>query len=281
MDHTESGPWHDPELHFLDVLEQEVRRKAERSAIRHEERQHLAFSGAHGSGALPSHRRDTLEAVAAHRSLTPSPPMPVPSRTAHRRQALRGPVRIARRSLTLMALLCLVGASAYGASEVFSKSTPNPLGGKLGAFAPVASGRSGPDRWKLRLYMRGGELCRVLNVAEAESSDCGPVPSAHAVEATSQQSPSRRYVFGITGAKVLRVRVRVGHARRTLPTHAPAARLAGSDGLPAHIRYYLAALPRPEGGADPQALVEGLSGAGAPLGKPVASCLETGEPGRC
>jgi hypothetical protein len=269
-------PWHDPELPFLDVLEHAVRRKAERATIHHEQRGHLSFSSERRpdlseSPEVPRRRRSS--------ALTPSAAIPTAFTTARRHDAMRRSVRVARRSLTLMALLCLIGASAYGASEVFSSSAPNPLGGKRGAFVLVASGRSGSDRWKMRLYMRGSELCRVLSVAETEASDCASAPSVKQVEVTSAESPSRRYLFGVTGNEVGRVRIRLGHETRVLSTQAPDH--GRSAGLPSQVRYFLAAVGRPAGDGDPQAMVEGLNTAGQPLGKPVASCLETGEPGRC
>lgn len=259
----EAEPWHDPELPFLDVLGQEVRRRAERAALIHQQRHHHSFSG-------PSRLDGPRRASAA-----------TTSRSARRRDALHGPLRIARRSLTLMMLLCLIGASAYGASEVFSKATTSPLGGKPGAFAVVAAGGSGSEAWQLRLYARGNELCRTLEVSETEASDCATAPSPSGVEATSAESPSWRYLFGITGAKVMGVRVRVAGVSLAAPTRAPALSLVRADGLPSHMRYYVVALSRPDSSVDPRAEVEGLGPTGHPLGAPVPSCLETGESGRC
>jgi hypothetical protein len=273
-------PWHDPELPFLDVLEQAVRRKAERATIRHEQRGHLSFSaGERRSGVSMPEAHAVPQGWRSPGPTGPSTAVPAASTTARRHDAMRRSGRVARRSLTLMALLCLIGASAYGASEVFSSSAPSPLGGKRGAFVLVASGKSGADRWKMRLYTRGSELCRVLSVAETEASDCASAPSAKQVEVTSAESPSHRYLFGVTGSGVGRVRIRLGHKTRVLSTRAPAHER--STGLPAQVRYFLAVVARPAGGANPQAMVEGLSTADRPLGKPVASCLETGEPGRC
>lgn len=276
---TELEPWHDPELRFLDALEQEVKRRAERAAIRHEQRERLSFSGlpaASSRGSDGGRSAPTSAPFAAKGR----PSRAVPQVMRHHK-SLHGPIRVARRSLTLMALLCLIGASAYGASEVFSQSAPSPLGAKRGAFAPVAQGTAGSEAWKLQLYMRGAELCRVLSVAEAETSDCAPPPFQRQVQATSAQSPSRSYVFGITGASVMSVSVRIGDAQRVLRTEAPDRRMRRLAGLPPHIRFYLATTPRPRRGEGLHAIVQGVGAAGAHLGKPIASCLETGEPGRC
>lgn len=268
--------WHDPELPFLDVLEGEVRRRAERAALAHQQRRHLPSSDLPRSGASIQRRR------AAHRESRGGAGVDTaPSRAARRRDAVRGPLRIARRSLTLMTLLCLIGASAFGASKVFSKSTPNPLGGRPGAFALVARGASGSEAWQLRLYERSDELCRSLSVSETETSDCAAMPSPAAVEVTSAESPGRRYLFGVVGTQVRRVRVHFAGANLTVRTHAPAASLLRAHLLPAHVRYYVVAFSRPTSGTAPRAEVEGLGTHGRPLGTPVPSCLETGESGRC
>lgn len=268
-------PWHDAELPFLDVLGQEVRRQAERAALIHQQRHHLSYS----DSARPVGSISDRHAAQTRGSKEPALAAPA-ARILRRRDSLHGWARIARRSLTLMTLLCLIGASAYGASEVFStRETSNPLGGKPGAFALVASARSGPETWKLTLYMRSNELCRELNVSETEASYCAAPPSPFAVEATSAQSSSERYLFGVTGARVMRVRVSFKGRSLTSPTLAPDPRLIHEDDLPAHTRYFLVALARPAEERDSHTQVIGLDAAGRPLGMPIATCPETGESG--
>lgn len=270
-------PWHDAELPFLDVLERDLRRRAQRAEIRHQQRQHLSptveqlsRSRSAPDPALGESRRGAhLDRAAA------------PSRARLRSTMPHAPIRIARRSLMLLALLSLIGASAYGASRVFSSGTPNPLAPKQGAYAAVASGRSGSDTWKLGLYTRGNELCRALVVGEVEASQCAGPPSPSGIEVTSAESPTRRYAFGVTGAGVMRVHLRLGARSRTVATDLPSQSQSGQAGLPSGVRFYLIALPRPAGGADPQALVQGIGARGSLLGQPAPSCLETGEPGRC
>lgn len=276
-DALEPKRWHDPELPFLDVLEQDIRRKAERAALHHEQRQQLSFVGqrplassAPGEERAPAHGRLSKQISAAF-----------PAQTRRGGELPRTSMRIARRSLVLVALLCLIGASAYGASEVFSGGATDPLDAKRGAFAVVASGHLGSDSWALRLYMRGGELCRVLSVAETEASQCAGTPGPDILEATSLQSPSRLYVFGVTGSAVARVRIRVAGQRRTVATRSSSARQERIADLPARVRYYLFSLPRASAPTSPAALVEGVGTDGHTLGKPVPSCPETGEPGRC
>jgi hypothetical protein len=266
-------PWHDPELPFLDVLEQDLRRKAERAEIRHQQRQHFS-----STWQRPSH---STAAGGAHLSDRAGTSQGSPSKPRLRGDLPRTSIRIARRSLILLALLSLIGASAYGASKVFSGSTPNPLAPRQGAYAAVASGRSGADTWKLGLYTRGNELCRVLAVGEVEASQCAEPPSATGIEATSAESPARRYAFGVTGAGVLQVHVRLGNQSATVATHLPGQRQRRTAGLPAGMRFYVVALPRPADDGSPEALVQGIGAHGKALARPVPSCLETGEPGHC
>ncbi len=273
--------WHDPELPFLETLEEEVRRRAQRAHMSHERRQRLNFAGTQvrsGSIARPHATLSGRESLphlarAAVDSADPS--------STRQRGSLRMPMRMVRRSLTLMALMCLIGASAYGASMVFSSRAPNPLAAGRGAFALVASGGSGAGTWRLRLYMRGDELCRVLTVAETETSDCAAMPSAREIAVTSAQSPSSRYVFGVAGSKVMRVRVRLGHTAQTLTTRTPASGSSRLAGLPLGLRFYLGSFARSSRESGQVARVVGLSASGHPLGQPTPSCLETGEPGQC
>lgn len=276
-DTQEPKRWHDSELPFLDVLEQDIRRTAERAAIRHEQRHHLSFVGQRPAASpAPGGQRALARGhLSEQTSAAPAAP---PRRGG---ELPRTSMRIARRSLTLVALLCLIGASAYGASEVFSNGATDPLAATRGAFALVASGHPGSDSWTLRLYMRGGELCRVLSVAETEASQCAGTPAPDSLEATSLQSPSRRYVFGVAGSAVARVHIRVAGRRQTIATSSPSAHQERVADLPTHVRYYLFSLPRASAPTSPAALVEGVGRDGHALGKPVPSCPETGEPGRC
>lgn len=268
-------PWHDPELPFLEVLEQEVRRRAERATVHHQQRQRLSFVAVD-----PPRASIPQPCATGMRERTNAPAPSRHRRVAVRRGALHGPARMARRSLTLMALLCLVGATAYGAREVFS-GAPNPLDTRTGALTVVAAGTSDSDEWRLRLYMRGDELCRVLSVAETQASDCAPAPAAKSIQATTTQSPFHRYVFGVTGPAIKRVRVRIAASTWTVPTQAPSRQAQRTAGLPPQMRFYVETAARPGTGANPIATVEALSVAGTPLSKPVPSCLETGEPGHC
>jgi hypothetical protein len=254
---------YDPELPFLAALEREVRRNALRAARRHEARA----------------RRGTpagLEPAAARASSSHS----AVARHLHNRP-LRGASRVARRSLTLVALLCLIGASAYGAHAVFSGGTPNLAVIPQGPIALLAEGHAGSDSWSLRLYRREGKLCRVLTVAQSESSRCAPAPGAQSVASTSVVSPQRRYVFGVTGGDVAQVSVRTGGFAQVVPTHASDTAGVHAAGLPSGVRWFLVILSRPAGNSSPPAVVRGLDAKHHTLGSAGVSCVETAEQQQC
>lgn len=258
---------YDPELPFLEALEREVRRSALRAARHHE---------AHA-------RHDAGMGMGSTGELAPSPTITRARGVSHGgRRPLRGASRIARRSLTLVVLLCLIGASAYGAREVFSGGGPNLKVVHQGPSALLASGHTGGDSWSLRSYDREGNLCRVLVVSgSSESSRCAPVPRPQSVSSTSMASPSRRYVFGMTGSDVTQVSVRVGDSTLVVPTHAPNPARARAAGLSSSARWFLAILNRPTGNSDPPALVRGLDARGHVLGSASVSCVESTEPQQC
>jgi hypothetical protein len=243
--HPDSEPPYDSELPFLEVLEREVRRNALRAA----------------------RPRARSRAGRVERSMERSGP----SRVS----------RITRRSLTLVALICLIGASAFGADRIFSGGAPNPNVVHQGPLVAVASGHAGPDAWSLRLYRREADVCRVLVVAETESSRCAPAPGARSLAATSVVSPLRRYVFGLSGDGVARVSVRVGSSTQTVATHALDTARVGAAGLPDGVRWFVAVLERPAGATNPPALVRGIDAEHRTLGPARVSCVETSEAESC
>jgi hypothetical protein len=236
--YPDAEPPYDPELPFLEALEREVHRSALRAA-------HL-------------HTRTHARRV--------------------ERSEPGGISRIARRSLTLVALICLIGASAFGAGEILSGSAPNPNVVRQGPLVTVASGHAGADAWSLRLYRRDADLCRVLVVAENESSHCAPAPRAQSLAATSVVSPLRRYVFGVSGNDVAQVSVSVGSSTQTVATH---ALHVGAAGLSRGVRWFMAVLDRPAGASNPPAVVRGIDTEHRALGPARVSCVETGEAESC
>jgi hypothetical protein len=256
---------YDPELHCLRALEREIRRSAERalrvSPVHVPDAERRSPRRSYGAATEERRRRPFGEERHSWRGSASTGPFPFAGRSQ------RGS-RVARRSLTLVALLCLIGATAYGAQQVLSGSSTSPVAIDQGPFALVAQGRAGSDDWSLRLYRRGGELCRVLAVAgDAESSRCIAPPAAGALDPSSLVSPLRRYVFGVAGRAIAWVTVSVGGRTSTISTYAPDATRARRAGLPAGARYFVAVLPRPAGGSDGPALVRGLDSRLRPLGR--------------
>ncbi|HXB65688.1 MAG TPA: hypothetical protein VNV42_12535 [Solirubrobacteraceae bacterium] len=266
---------YDPELPFLAALEREVERSAERTARGALERQApgRAQPRSHASRREPSHAR-------VHPQRHPQPPA-APRRGARLGGRQRAGTRIARRSLTLVALLCLLGASAFGARQALSGGSPSsPLVTRRGALVPVARGGGGTERWTLDAYRLGGALCRVLVVAGSEGSRCAPAPAPAALTVTDLLGPQRRYVFGIVGTQVASVAVQTGGESLRVPTAALTPTLARAGRLPLHTRYFVAVLPR-ETGPDPPARVRGLDVRRRPVGAPLTVCVENAEPSQC
>jgi hypothetical protein len=255
--HPDAESPYDPELPFLEALEHEVHRHALRAGGRREE-------------SAPQR-----SSPAASRSQRP---------TGDRRREhspLRGTSRIARRSFTLVALICLIGASAFGAGRIFSSGAPNPNVVRQGPLVTVAGGHAGADTWSLRLYRRETDLCRVLLVAETESSRCAPAPGTRSLAVTSVVSPLRRYVFGVSGGDVAQVSVRVGSSTQTVATHALDTTSVGAADPPGGMRWFVAVLDRPPGVPTPPAVVRAIDVEHRTLGSGRVSCVETGEAESC
>jgi hypothetical protein len=274
----EEDPY-DPELPFLSALEREVARSAERAA----RTAHMwqapgrAEPRPHGSRREPPHAAIQPQ---AHTHTHPQPPI-APRHGARLGGRQRAGARIARRSLTLVALLCLLGASAFGAREALSGGGPSsPLAARRGTLVRVARGGDGAERWTLDAYRLGNELCRVLVVAGTEGSRCAPSPAPAALTVTDLLGPQRRYVFGTAGAQVASVAVQSGGESLRVPTAALTPALARTGRLPARARYFVAVLPR-ETGPDPPARVRGLDGGRRPVGAPFTVCVENAEPSQC
>lgn len=259
----EEDGYYDPELSFLHALERDVRRHAH----------HAASSRRRGHSLREHTNRSAQNALA----IAGDP-------DAHKRRLRPAGGRIARRSLTLLALLSLIGASAFGAGRIFSgASAPDPAAVRQSAFATLDTGTSGDERWSLRVYTRGSELCRVLTAGETEASRCSAATSsADAFGATSAISPSHRYLFGLTGAAIAAISIHDNSVTASrVPTHllSPSATRAARMRL--GERWYVAILPRPTGEPDPPLRVQGLDRAGRPTGASLLDCPETGEPSRC
>jgi hypothetical protein len=292
--YSDTEPPYDPDLPFLEALEREVHSNALRAAHRrkrsHETRSTAAWlTTARGTAARSGSRSDPLERTDAANPVSMNKRMqrdwmatePVHKRVLKdTRPGIGAAPRIARRSLTLVALICLIGASAFGAGKILSGTAPNPSVVHQGPIVSVASGQAGSDRWSLRLYRRDSDLCRALVVTETEASHCAPAPGVGALAVTSVVSPLRRYVFGVSGSDVTDVSMRVGTSTLTVPTHSLDTSSLHA-GLPAHIRWFVAILKRPADAYNPPALVHGIEAKHGASETTHMSCVETVEAQSC
>jgi hypothetical protein len=247
--------WYDAELPFLQALEREVARGAQRA------------------GQAPREQR----------AQRPRRPPARIQRSSHTRRGshARTTTRMARRALTLVALLCLLGASAFGAREALSGAGSNPSVVSRGAFVLVAHGVAGAESWSLQAYRLGPDLCRVLLAPGSEGSSCSPAPALGAVEVTSSIGALQRYVFGVTGPRIAWVAVRASGTVRRVRTRALSPARARRAGLPPNARYFVAAFTRPYGAPDPPVLVSGLDSARRRVGALLASCIEGEDSRQC
>lgn len=228
---------YDPELPFLVELEEAVR----------------AFAGRAEAPVAPPTQR------------------PIPAR--RRRIASTPSARAVRRTAILVALLCLLGATAFGARAVFFTSAPSPVQPHQSRLVDLARGSAGADRWTLRLYTRGAQVCSELIVlGQQESSRCAPPPRGNAFTTTGLTSATYGYVFGITGPDVRAVDVRSGDVHSVVTTHSlgRGARLVGA---PASTRYLIVILPRTIGRLRPQMALTPLDRDHRPTGRARTACF--------
>lgn len=186
-------------------------------------------------------------------------------RRAARRRSVR---RLSRRTAALVAMLSVLGATAYAARTVLFSETKNPAHVHQGPLVVAAAGGQGEDRWLLRLYRRGATVCRALLVSQTATSRCSPAPTGATVRASSATSPRRRWVFGLTGPDVAAVRVRVGTASRTVATSRLDAGQVAAGGLPSTIRLFIVSVARPVAEPDPPVTVRAFDRDNRPLGAP-------------
>lgn len=230
---------YDPELPFLVDLEQSVREYAVRAQT---------------AGAQPER--------AAH-----------PPAQRRRRAGRPVPGRAIRRTAILAALLCLLGATAYGTRVALFTKAPSPSTPSQTRQLTVADGQAGGDRWTLRVYARGGQLCGELDVlAQQVSSRCAPPPAASALELGTVVSATHVYVFGIAGAGVDAIAVRVGATTDEVPTRTLGGRGAQIGATPS-TRYFAAVMRRGPGRLQQTATATALDVRRDALGAPQTACL--------
>lgn len=162
-------------------------------------------------------------------------PAPAGRRRGHRD---RPTVRIARRALVVVVLLCLVGGVALAARFVGDD------GGTPDHTAPALLGRAGGGAWHVSAYRDQGRLCLLLDVAGSGlTSECGATPGPTGARTTSLRAGGTRLVVGLSGPQVASVVIRAGAAKAAAATHAAADLEAASEaGVPTGTRWFVASL---------------------------------------
>jgi hypothetical protein len=195
--------------------------------------------------------------------------------TRERRSQAR---RVGRRAAIVLVLVCLVGGVAFaalrgGGSDGRSHTAPAPLG------------RAADGAWTLSVYRDEGRLCGLFVPRGGElSGRCGIAPGPGAVWAESAIAAGRRYVFGVVGGGVTRIRSSLAEdevSRGIWRTAVAPARqpidpgAAGDAGLPAGDRWFVldlgAAAGSPDHGRAP-AVVIPIDDSGHRAGRAYVDC---------
>ncbi len=205
---------------------------------------------------------DEVAVTKAPVTVLPSPQSRRSSHPPEGRARGRAVRRITRRSVVIVALLCLLAGVAVAAQLSLrggadARTTPPQL---LGTAAGA----------QLFGYRDEGRLCLRVESAARGVSACGVAPAASGLSAISERLRGRRFVVGFTEADVRRVSLRVGRRDEVVPALAPregeAARAAG---VPAGMRWFVAALGA---AADAPARLVGLDDRGKHAGPPLLDC---------
>ena len=184
-------------------------------------------------------------------------------------------LRMTRRTVVLVGLLCLLGATAFGARAVLFPGSRGPATVAQGASVLLAHGRDGHSEWTLEVYVRGGEPCRALVIsAQVASSRCGPVPRPEDLDAMSAVSTARRYLFGMAGSNVRAVRIHLGPGVIVAQTQRISPSQAREAGISATTRFFVSVVARPLGLSDQPALVTPLGSIRHAVGPPSLVCVE-------
>jgi len=171
---------------------------------------------------------------------------PIPRTPAPRRARRSSPARLVRRTAILVALLCLLGASAFGAGAVLFTGALNPPAPHQSRSVTIANGFSGSTHWSLRVYTRAGQVCSELIIlSQQEVSRCAPRPADAALESTGLAGITHSYLFGLVGSRVRNVDVAAGRDSATVATRALGKR--SHLDIPASTRWFIAVVPRSPG----------------------------------
>jgi len=207
-----------------------------------------------------------------HRPQQQIDPPPRRSRRGAAWAARGSAARVARRTLTLALLGCLIGASALATKSLVTSSTPSDPGLRTSAATTLGTGGAGADAWTLSAYRRGVELCHDFLVARTLASSCDLPPSADGVVTDGAITPTRRFVVGFAGERVGSIEIQTGKRHLRVPTRQlPDAAAGRAASIPTDVRWFVAPLPRPSYRPGP-AHVTPLDMRGRALGAPQLEC---------
>jgi hypothetical protein len=194
------------------------------------------------------------------RPIGASPPSPI--HTRDRRRVGKGALRVTRRSVVIVALLCLVAGVAFAAGlSIRGGHTPR-------STSPQLLGSAGEAQFFG--YRDQNHLCLRLRAMRHGVSDCSGFPAAAMLTASSLRVGGNRFVVGYANAAVKHVSVRVGDRRTVVAARLPVERAAAEDaGIPAGLRWFVADLG--PGGAAPARLI-GTDAAGRQIGPALLDC---------
>jgi len=185
-------------------------------------------------------------------------------------------VRVTRRALVLVGLVCLIGASALAGHSVLSgspqKTSPPTL---------LASGGSGLTSWQLESYVYRGTSCYALFAGGTVASKCQATPGRDGVNALSAVDPNERLVAGLAGNRVATVLIEVGK-HRILDTTQSQRSGTRAVGLAHQMRWFVAIIPsKTSAAASPPARLTPRAPDGRSLGPPILDCSLGGTSQMC
>lgn len=173
--------------------------------------------------------------VATHGRRRRGAPVPAPA-VPERRRRTRGALgRVTRRSVVIVALLCLIagGALAAGLS----------LRGGSGPLDTEPQELGTQDGAQVFGYRNDGHLCIRVETARRGAGYCGAAPTDASLNASSERMAGARYVVGYAAPRVRRVAVKVGDRRVVVAAHRPQdPEAAGDAGVPDRLRWFVADL---------------------------------------
>ncbi|HVY77494.1 MAG TPA: hypothetical protein VG898_03210 [Solirubrobacterales bacterium] len=171
--------------------------------------------------------------------------------------------RIARRTATVLALLCLVGGVAVAAR--FGQNDAPPA-----HTDPARLAHSASQGWQIFAYRDKDREC-VLLVADGDpASACGPSLANDGLLVSSVVGERGRLAFGLTGPAVVSVLVHSGSHRIETRTSPGGTNAAAAAGVPDGTRWFVASLG--DGERFRPVRVSGLDRAGERTGRSVLDC---------